>query len=148
MSAVAAAVASDLCKRWEGFRSRPYICPAGVPTIGFGFTRYLDGTPVKLTDPPMEREYAERMLRALILRDYIPSVLKLCPMIDTPERLGAIVDFCYNLGSGNLRASTLRKRILAARWEDVPFELRKWTRGGGRVLKGLVLRRESEIAYI
>lgn len=144
----AAQVASELVKRWEGFRSRPYICPAGVPTIGYGFTAYLDGTRVKLTDPPMSREAAERLLYQLLMRDYMPAVLRLCPTVDTPERLGAITDFCFNLGESKLRSSTLRKRILAARWEDVPHELRKWVRGGGRVLKGLVLRREDEIKYI
>jgi len=72
----------------------------------------------------------------------------LCPNIDTPERLGAITDFCFNLGSGNLRASTLRRKILAGDWGAVPAELRKWVRGGGRVLKGLVLRREAEIGYV
>lgn len=141
-------VASALVKRWEGFKPRPYLCPAGVPTIGFGFTHYLDGTRVTLSDAPMSREYAEAMLRAMLLRDYIPAVLRLCPMLDTPGRIGAIVDFTFNLGKGNLRASTLRKRILAGDWWDVPTQLRKWVRGGGRILPGLVARREAEIIYI
>ena len=144
----AAAVASELVKRWEGFRSRPYICPAGVPTIGYGFTKYPSGASVTLRDPPMNRATADAILKHFLLTEYMPAVLRLCPTIDTPERLGAITDFCFNLGAGALRSSTLRKRILAARWEDVPFELRKWVRGGGRVLKGLVARREDEIRFI
>ena len=52
------------------------------------------------------------------------------------------------IGIGQLRASTLRRRINADRWEDVPDELRKWVRGGGRVLLGLVRRREAEIDLI
>jgi lysozyme len=79
---------------------------------------------------------------------YLPQVLRRCPGIDSPERLAAILDFCYNLGGGNLGASTLRKRINAGLWGDVPDELRKWTRGGGRVLQGLVLRREAEATLI
>lgn len=141
-------VASGLIQRWEGFRERPYLCPAGIPTIGFGFTHYADGTPVTLRDRPMSIESARLLLRLLILTRYMPAVLKLCPHIDTPERLGAIVDFCFNLGEGKLKASTLRKRIQASRWDDVPAELRKWVRGGGRVLPGLVGRREAEITYI
>lgn len=141
-------VASGLIQRWEGFRERPYLCPAGIPTIGFGFTHYADGTPVTLRDRPMSIESARLLLRLLILTRYMPVVLKLCPHIDTPERLGAIVDFCFNLGEGKLKASTLRKRIQASRWDDVPAELRKWVRGGGRVLPGLVGRREAEITYI
>ena len=75
---------------------------------------------------------------------YLPAVLKLCPRIDTPERLAAIIDFTFNLGAGALRASTLRKRINAGHWSDVPYELRKWTKGGGRVLAGLVKRRDRQ----
>lgn len=145
---VAVAVACILAKRWEGFRSTPYLCPAGVPTIGYGFTHYADGTMVTLTDPPMTRAQAQSLLEHLVRTKYMRDTIRLCPTIDTPERLGAITDFAFNLGSGNLRSSTLRKKILANDWEAVPAELRKWTRAGGRVMKGLVLRRESEIAYL
>lgn len=75
---------------------------------------------------------------------YLPAVIRLCPGINSPERLAAIIDFTFNLGAGNLRASTLRRRINAGRWNDVPKELRKWVKGGGRVLAGLVKRREAE----
>lgn len=96
----------------------------------------------------MSIESARLLLKLLILTRYMPAVLKLCPHIDTPERLGAIVDFCFNLGEGKLKSSTLRKRIQASQWGDVPTELRKWVRGGGRILPGLVGRREAEITYI
>lgn len=79
---------------------------------------------------------------------YLPAVLKLCPGIDSPERLAAIIDFTFNLGTGRLKSSTLRKRINAGRWNDVPKELRKWTKGGGRVLAGLVKRREAEVSLV
>jgi lysozyme len=145
---VAIAVATLLGKRWEGFRSVPYLCSAGVPTIGFGATYYENGVHVTLGDPPITKERAERLLAYHILRVYLPAVIKLCPNIDSPERLGAISDFTLNLGSGRLRASNLRKKILAGDWAAVPGELRKWTRGGGKVLRGLVLRREAEIGYL
>ncbi len=144
----ATAVACILARRWEGFRSRPYLCPAGIPSIGYGFTHYADGTIVTLADPPMTRAQAQSLLEHLVRTRYMPATMKLCPNIDTPERLGAITDFAFNLGSGSLRSSSLRKRILAGDWAAVPGELRKWTRGGGRILRGLVLRREDEIAYI
>lgn len=133
-----------LLERFEGLRLRPYLCPAGVATIGLGSTRYLDGRPVRLTDPPITREHAYLLARQQLLTDYLPQVVALCGQIDTPERLAAITDFAYNLGNGALRASTLRKRIQAGRWDQVPTELRKWVRGGGRVLPGLVKRREAE----
>lgn len=137
-----------LLERFEGLRLRPYLCPAGVPTIGLGSTRYLDGRPVRLTDPPITREHAFHLAREQLLRDYLPAVLRLCGAIDAPGRLAALVDFAYNLGSGALQASTLRRRVLAGRWDLVPAELRKWVRGGGRVLPGLVARREAEVALI
>lgn len=147
-TAAAIAVAKGLGIRFEGFRSVPYLCPAGVPSIGFGATFYEDGTAVTLGDAPITRERAERLLAFHILRVFMPATIKLCPNIDTPERLGAISDFTLNLGSGRLRASTLRRKILAGDWAAVPAELRKWTRGGGKILRGLVLRREAEIGYL
>lgn len=144
----ALAVASLLIRRWEGFRSVPYLCPAGVPTIGYGFTHYADGRMVTLSDPPMTRAQAQALLEHLVRTKYMRDTIRLCPNIDIAARLGAITDFAFNLGSGNLRASTLRRKILAGDWEAVPAELRKWVRAGGRILKGLVLRREAEIGYV
>lgn len=145
---LAVAIACKLEERWEGFSAEPYLCPAGVPTIGFGFTHYADGRPVTLSDPPMTREAARELLVYLTRTKYLPTVLRLCPGIDTPERLGAITDFCFNLGEGNLRTSTLRRKINARKWDAVPDQLRRWTRANGRVLRGLVLRREAEAQYI
>lgn len=137
-----------LLERFEGLRLRPYLCPAGVATIGLGSTRYENGTPVRLTDPPITPERAYALARLQLLRDYLPQVLALCGAVDTPGRLAALTDFAYNLGNGALRASTLRRRVLAGQWELVPAELRKWVRGGGRVLPGLVKRREAEVALL
>jgi lysozyme len=137
-----------LLERFEGLRLRPYLCPAGVQTIGLGSTRYLDGRPVRLTDAPITREHAYLLAREQILRDYLPAVLKLCQGIDTEARAAALVDFAYNLGSGNLKASTLRRKVNSSDWPAAQRELRKWVRGGGKVLPGLVLRREAEAALV
>lgn len=133
-----------LCRRFEGFYPKPYLCPAGVPTIGYGATRYADGRIVHLTDQQISREAAERLLFLTISRDYMPAVLRLCPSIGSAARLAALTDFTFNLGAGNLRQSTLRKRVNAGDWESVPGELMRWTKGGGRVLPGLVKRRAAE----
>lgn len=146
--ALAIATAAALCRRFEGLFLSPYLCPAGIPSIGYGSTRYLDGRAVRLTDPPITRAQAERLLLKWIEREYLPAVLRLCHGIGSPERLAAIIDWTYNLGAGNLRSSTLRKRINAGRWAEVPGEVRKWTLGGGVRLRGLVLRREAEAALI
>lgn len=148
MIELAVEVAAALARRFEGCYLRPYLCPAGVPTIGYGATYYEDGTRVTLFDAPITRERAESLLLWMVRTRYLPAVLRLCPGIDNPERLAAIIDFTFNLGASNLQASTLRRRINAGRWEEVPAELRKWIRGGGRVLAGLVRRREAEVALI
>lgn len=141
-------IAEALCIRWECVVLTPYLCPAGVPTIGVGATYYEDGTPVTLRDPALTRERALQLLHWMITTRYLPAVLVLCPGINSPKRLAAIIDFAFNLGTGRLRASTLRKRINSARWEDVPAELRKWVWAGGKKLRGLSRRREAEIVLI
>lgn len=145
---LATAIAAALCRRFEGLYLSPYLCPAGVPTIGFGATYYQDGTRVTLQDPPITRQQAEDLLLWMIRTVYLPAVLKLCPGITCPARLAAIIDFTYNLGSGNLRASTLRKRINADDWVAVVTELLKWDKAGGKRLKGLTRRREAEVILI
>ena len=75
-------LAEELCRRFEGYRAKPYLCPAGVPTIGYGATGYVDGRPVLLTDPQITRDAAERMLVLQIDRTYLPAVQALCPGVD------------------------------------------------------------------
>jgi len=142
------AVAASLCRRFEGLYLRPYLCPAGVPTIGYGATYYEDGTRVTLLDPPITRERAETLLLWHLKRRYLPAVLALCPGVDDPARLAALIDFTFNLGEGNLRASTLRRKVNAEEWDAVPDQLLLWNKAGGRVLRGLTLRREAEAALI
>lgn len=146
--ALAVQVAAALARRFEGLYLLPYLCPAGIPSIGYGATYYENGVRVTLKDPAITRERAEALLLWMVRTIYLPAVLKLCSGVDTPQRLAALIDFAFNLGAGNLAASTLRKRVNANRWADVPAEIRKWNRGGGRVLRGLVLRRAAEAALI
>ena len=85
------------------------------------------------------------MLLTSLSAQYLPAVLKASPgLIAHPEKLGALTDFAYNLGVSRYRASTLRKRVDAQDWDGAAKELVKWTRAGGRVLLGLVRRREAE----
>lgn len=141
-------VAAALARRFEGLYLTPYLCPAGVPTIGYGATFYEDGTRVQLTDPAITKERAEALLLWMVRTRFLPSVMRLCPGIDHPDRLAALIDFAFNLGAGNLKVSTLRKRVNTGDWETVPDELRKWNKAGGRVLRGLTIRREAEAALV
>ena len=138
----------ELIARFEGCSLTPYLCPAGIPTIGYGSTRYLDGRAVQLTDKAITQSYAQHLLLMSVYRQYMPAVLRLCPGITDARRLAAIIDFTYNLGVGKLQASTLRKRINDSRWEDVPAELRKWVWAGGRKMRGLERRREAEVRLV
>lgn len=144
----AAELVKGLCRRFEGLFLRPYRCPAGVWTIGMGATTYLDGRAVKPTDPPISPAGAERLLDRQVMGTYLPATIRLCPTADTFGRLAALTDFAFNLGPTRLKGSTLRRRVLAGDWDGACDELVKWTRGGGRVLPGLVLRRAAGVALI
>lgn len=141
------AIAAALARRFEGLYLTPYLCPAGVPTIGYGATYYEDGTPVTLKDPAITRERAEALLLWMIKTVYVPGVMKLFPDANklSPGLLAALIDFAFNLGNGALRSSTLRRKILAGLLTEVPDEIRKWVKAGGKTLRGLLLRREAEI---
>ncbi len=148
-------LAAELCRRFEVFRSKPYLCPAGIPTIGYGSTYYADGRKVQLTDPPMEEPQARALLMAELLHTYAPGVIRQCPILLTLavtqkdwHKINAIVDFCYNLGVGRLQTSTLRRKINAQDWDAAKEQLMLWTRGGGKVLPGLVKRRQAECALM
>lgn len=138
-------LAVELCKRFEGLSLKPYLCPAGVPTIGYGTVYKPDGSKVTMDHPPITKELAERWLLDELAHKYAPSVARLCPVLLVDERrFNAIVDFCYNLGPGNLQVSTLRKCVNARDWEGAKYQIKRWNKGGGRVLPGLVRRRQAE----
>lgn len=135
-----------LIRLFEGFRSKPYICPAGVATIGYGST----GKDITMAHPPVTQVWAE----ARMSKDsdaFVIEAIKYSPILALPEnadKLCAIADFCYNLGSTRYKASTLRKKVNAGRWQDAGKELEKWVWGGGKKLPGLVTRRQAEKALI
>lgn len=141
------APALEIIKEFEGCRLQAYLCPAGVPTIGWGSTKLLDA-PVKIGDT-ISQAMADEMLANDVEHIYGAGVIKLLPMARTwrPEQVAAITSFAYNLGLGALEGSTLRKRLLAG--EDacdvVRAELPKWVHAGEAVLTGLERRRAAEV---
>jgi lysozyme len=138
-------IAAALCKQFEGFRSKPYLCPAGIATIGYGSTYYGNGTKVSLSDAPISEPEASNLLLNELRHTYLPGVLRNCPILATDDKkCNAIVDFCYNLGVGRLQTSTLKRKINAQDWEGAKEQLMLWTKGGGRVLPGLLKRRTAE----
>lgn len=142
-------VAAELCRHFEGFRSKPYICPAGYPTQGYGTVFKPDGTRVTMDDPPITKQLAEDWLIQELRNNYIAGVLKASPiLIAYPEALGAIGDFAYNLGVPRYRSSTIRRKINAGDWAAAKEQLMRWTKAGGRELPGLVRRRKAEAAFL
>jgi lysozyme len=84
------------------------------------------------------------------LQTALAATLRYCPVLAAePEgRLSAIVDFAFNLGAGRLQTSTLRRRVNQRDWVAAGQELRRWIYGGGKVLPGLITRREAEAAWL
>lgn len=130
-----------LIRRFEGLRLHAYRCPAGVLTCGYGSTG-LDVRP----DTIWTLDQAEARMRA-DAHNALSATFALCPSLSGPP-LAAIADFTYNLGTGRLRASTLRRRINTGDLPGAQIELMKWVRGGGRILPGLVARRAAEAALL
>ena len=131
-----------LIKKYEGLKLKAYLCPAGVPTIGYGST----GPDIKLGMQWTVAESTERM--KYDARKYLAATKSLTPNVHG-DSLDAIADFAYNLGATRLKGSTLRKKLLAGDVEGAKRELLKWVRGGNRILPGLVRRRteESELLH-
>lgn len=141
-----------LARHFEGFhrvpkfdpeqRARPYRCPAGYWTIGYGHLCAPRHPPI--TEAEASVYLAQDLMSAL------RATLRYCPVLATEpeERLAAIVDFTFNLGAGRLQTSTLRRRVNQRDWRAAARELARWVHGGGRVLPGLVARRKAEIALL
>lgn len=130
----------ELIRRFEGLRLKAYLCPAGIPTIGYGHT----GKEVHLGMPPISEDAAELMMVEDAAR-FVTAASNLSPILWFDEnKQSAISDFCFNLGTSRYKISTLRKRVEAGDWEGASEELQKWVWGGGRKLPGLVLRRHME----
>lgn len=139
----------ELAKHYEGLSLTPYLCPASVPTIGYGNTHYTDGRKVTLEDPPITEAQAELMLIQSLSGQYMPAALQLSPGLAYNQKaLAAITDFVFNLGSARYRASTLRKRIDVGDMPAAREEIARWVYSGGRMLPGLVKRRAAEAALL
>ena len=132
----------DLIKKFEGFRDKAYQCSAGVWTIGYGTTRYKGGRKVRKGDTCTKAQ-AEGYLKD-DLEKFEKSVNKLVKVPLNQDQFDALVCWTYNLGATNLKSSTMLKVLNKGLYHMVPDEMRKWNKAGGKVLKGLVRRRNAE----
>ena len=127
----------SLIKKFEGCKLEAYKCSAGVWTIGYGHT-----TGVKEGDVCTQEE-AEKLLRGDIFKfeEYVQDSVK----VDLDQsQFAALVAWTFNLGPGNLRSSTMLKKLNNGEYESVPFEMRRWNKAGGKTLDGLIRRRQAE----
>ena len=134
----------ELIKKYEGFRSKPYLCPAKVPTIGYGATYYPNGQKVKLSDPAIDEKHASLLLEAM-LNPYEKAVDSYCRDDINQNQFDALVSFAYNLGNSALKSSTLLKKVNANPNDStIKNEFNKWVYADGIKLNGLVKRRIEE----
>ena len=134
----------DLIKSFEGFSSKPYLCPAKIPTIGYGITFYPDGKKVTMKDASITEVEGVKLLKSMLVKfeQYVDSY---CVDTVNQNQFDALVSFCYNLGPSNLKSSTLLKKVNTNPNDPtIEAEFMKWTKAGGKTLKGLVRRREAE----
>jgi lysozyme len=134
-----------LLKKFEGCVLKAYKCPAGVWTIGFGNTFYEDGTKVKEGDVITQQRADE--LAKYIVEQFATSIRAMIKQPLNENQFSACVSLAYNIGTGGFKkSSVLRKLNVNPTDPTIADSFRLWNKGGGVVLKGLVRRREAEIA--
>ncbi|CAB5170408.1 COG3772 Phage-related lysozyme (muraminidase) [uncultured Caudovirales phage] len=134
-----------MLKKFEGCKLKAYKCPAGIWTIGYGHTSAA-GAPEVTSDLTISKEEALEILHR-DLGQYEKGVAKLVKVELTQNQFDVLVDFAYNAGVGNFAKSGILKQVNAGAFDKVPDELMKWTKGGGKVLPGLVKRRQAECVW-
>jgi lysozyme len=134
-----------LLKKFEGCKLKAYRCPANVCTIGYGHTSAA-GAPTVMDGMVITQKQADDILRQDLVK-FETAVYGMVKQPLTQHQFDVLVDFAYNAGVGALKSSTLLKKVNAGDFDAVPAELMKWTKGGGKVLPGLVRRRQAESTW-
>jgi len=151
---------AHLMHRYEGCRNRPYLCPAHIWTIGYGHVLYQQQIRLPMVGQTCRKDYplaegdnrvwSKDEINSLFASDvssFERGVLRLVPGVSGRQgAFDALVSFAFNAGLGNLQRSQIRIKANRGEWEAAADALMDWTKGGGRVLPGLVKRREAERA--
>ena len=127
----------SLIKRFEGCRLKAYKCSAGVLTIGYGHTGGVTETDTITQDD------ANKLLQEDVAKfeEYVDDNV----IVELNQgQFDALVAWTFNLGPGNLRESTMLKKLNKADYASVPSEMKRWNKAGGKTLDGLIRRRNAE----
>jgi lysozyme len=128
----------------EGLKLKPYLCPAKIPTIGYGNTYYPDGKRVTLLDKDITKQQAFDMFKEVANR-FAKRVDTLVTSNLNQNQFNALVSFAYNVGTGNFSSSTLLKKVNKNPNDlTIKDEFLRWNKAGGKVLNGLTNRRNEE----
>ena len=134
----------ELIKSFEGLRLNAYLCPAGVWTIGYGHTSAAGEPAVKPSMKISAQDAADILVQDLV--KYEAAVSKALTRNPNDNQFSAMVSLCYNIGPGAFASSTVVRRFNAGLLQEAADAFRMWNKGGGKVLPGLVRRRDEERA--
>ena len=156
---------AKLMHQWEGYRTKPYLCPAHIHTIGYGHVLYQEQIRLPMVrkegytgmirseyplKPEDDRVWTKEEIEKLFADDvasFERGVLRLAPVVlDRQGAFDACVSFSFNAGLGNFQRSTIRMKTNRREWDAAAEAFMQWTRGGGKELPGLVKRRKAEKA--
>ena len=133
----------DIIKSFEGYSSSVYLCPAKRWTIGYGSTWDKNGKSVTKDHLDITEEEGEFLLRREL--KHCDQALAWLVTSELNENMySALCSFVFNVGSGNFQRSTMRMKLNRGSYDGAADEFPKWRRAGGRILKGLVRRRQAE----
>ena len=145
----------EMIKHHEGVRLKPYRCPALLWTVGVGHVIDPSHIGVKIDErknlpipPGWDRTLSNKEVDDILaadLRRFEKGVLRLCPNGLTQHRFDALVSFAFNVGLGNLQRSTLRMKHNRGDYDGAAKEFLNWAKAGGKVLRGLLIRRTDEM---
>ena len=127
----------NLIKSFEGCRTVAYQDAVGVWTIGYGHT-------IDVKEGMTITQHQCDVMLEVDIETYENYVNEQVNVSLTQNQFDALVSWVYNLGPTNFRKSTMLKVLNAGKYEEVPFQMKRWVHANGKILKGLVLRREAE----
>ena len=129
---------------FEGLKLDAYLCPAKIPTIGYGNTFYEDGSKVKIGDK-ITKQRADELFLNVVNKNFAEPIRKLLTKKVNENQFSALVSFAYNIGIGNLHRSTLLRMVnVNPNDSGIRDQFMRWNKAGGKEMAGLTRRRKAE----